>query len=87
MSAKGKEIEIVDGKVKCEVCGKWMKRISNHVRMHGLTPDDYRAKFGFSLGANLDAERGTNGGQKGKAWTIKKKYPDGFYDIDEIDLG
>jgi hypothetical protein len=68
-------IKIVDGKVKCEICGRWLRKLSGHVKLHGMKPDDYKAKFGLRLGESIDAivnKNGTNLAWK-NSFTIKRK--------------
>ena len=39
-----------DGNPKCEICGKYFKRVLNHVRqVHDLNEREYKIKFGFDL--------------------------------------
>ena len=33
--------------VMCHLCGRWFRLLGAHVRVHGLTADDYRAAFGL----------------------------------------
>ena len=43
---------VTENRVTCLVCGKNFKLLSKrHLILHGLTPDEYRAKFG--LGRNV----------------------------------
>jgi len=94
-----KKISIVNGKVQCEICGKWLQRVSSHVQAHNMNPDDYRAKFGYSLGTNLDAVPTKNGtrkyhGQWGyqkqvankRLYQKKRKFEREFYDIGNINF-
>ncbi len=35
-------------KIQCLLCGKWYKELSLHLRrIHDVTPDDYREKYGI----------------------------------------
>jgi len=49
--------EITDTQIKCEVCKKWFKKITHaHLyRIHGLTIDQYKEKFGFVRSQPLEA--------------------------------
>ncbi|MEV5411300.1 MucR family transcriptional regulator [Thermopolyspora sp. NPDC052614] len=38
--------EVAD-RVLCHICGRWFRALGSHVRVHGLTADDYRAAFGL----------------------------------------
>ena len=43
-------------KVYCMICGKGMTMLSKHVRqVHGMTPAEYRAKFGIPASQSLAA--------------------------------
>lgn len=33
--------------VQCHVCGKWAKRLTDHIRAHNMTKADYTKKFGL----------------------------------------
>jgi len=40
--------------VTCLECGRLFKMLTRkHLESHGLTPDEYRAKFGYKKGASL----------------------------------
>jgi len=48
--------EITEDEIKCEECGKWMKKITPpHVKMHGLTFSEYKKKWGFCNSQPLEA--------------------------------
>lgn len=51
-----KQVEIKDGKTRCEICDRWFEKLSTHINTHGLSADDYRGKFGFGLGTNINAK-------------------------------
>jgi len=43
-----------DGQLKCELCGKFFNRLSNHLRYtHRMTSSDYKATFGLNKGQSL----------------------------------
>jgi len=47
-----------EGLPKCEICGKYFKRVLNHVRMShdGMTEKEYKKKFGLDLRKGMSAE-------------------------------
>jgi hypothetical protein len=81
---------IKDGKIKCEVCGKWFKRLTKHIGSHGMRTDDYRGKFGYSFGTSLDAEpTKINSTSSNHYWGHKEQTPEErrFYQIQkEVDI-
>jgi predicted transcriptional regulator len=33
--------------IRCEACGKWFKKLGTHLRnTHGMSPGEYRSRFG-----------------------------------------
>ena len=43
-----------DGLPMCEICGKYFKRVLNHVRQkHGMNEKEYKLQFGFDLGTGI----------------------------------
>lgn len=61
MCADADSVEVIDPKksikdksVTCLECGKTFKIIgARHLAQHGLTPDEYRVKYGFKKGTPL----------------------------------
>jgi len=49
--------EITDSQIRCAVCGKWFKKITHaHLyRLHGLTIDKYKERFGYCRTQALEA--------------------------------
>lgn len=40
-------------KVECHCCGVYVSNLGNHIRVHDLTPDEYRSVFGLNYGQGL----------------------------------
>jgi hypothetical protein len=40
----------------CLLCGKTYKSLCTHVRVHGITADDYKEKYGLPFGCGLTCE-------------------------------
>lgn len=48
---------IREGRIMCLECGIEMKQLTRkHLRLHGLTPRDYKKKWGFSMRTPLSAK-------------------------------
>lgn len=35
-------------KIQCHICGKWYRGLATHIRVHGLTADEYREEFSLN---------------------------------------
>lgn len=69
---------IREASVTCLECGRSMKVITKkHLAHHGLTPDEYRAKYGFKKGRALAckslARERRKVMQKSKLWERRQK--------------
>jgi len=69
---------IKEGSVTCLICGKKMKVLTaKHLAKHDITPEDYRAKFGYKKGQPLAAKslsRARRTSMKNmKLWTRRQK--------------
>lgn len=42
-------------RIKCLVCGAFFKSLGIHLRLHGMTADDYRIRFGIPFVCALEA--------------------------------
>ena len=38
----------VSGLLRCEVCGVFKRSVGGHVRVHGMTADEYREEYGLN---------------------------------------
>lgn len=48
------EIEVIDGRVVCHVCGRLYRLVALHAwKAHGITGFDYREEFGLARGTSL----------------------------------
>jgi predicted transcriptional regulator len=72
------EKSIQRNKVICLECGQSFKMLSpKHLKSHGLTPKDYRKKYGFSMRQPLCAKalsekRSTSGKKRGLPENLQK---------------
>jgi predicted transcriptional regulator len=64
---------IADEHIVCLVCGRALRQLTNtHLRLHGITTADYKARFGYNRGRPLMArtllrvyaERAVRGGAR-----------------------
>lgn len=47
-----------EDKIQCHICGKWFRYSGMHIaKKHGMLSDDYKMKYGLSLGTPLCGER------------------------------
>ncbi|MBI5207831.1 MAG: MucR family transcriptional regulator [Candidatus Firestonebacteria bacterium] len=55
MKKKQKEIQIVDDRIQCQVCGKWYEQItwSHLYKWHNMSTDDYREKYNIKTFCSL----------------------------------
>jgi len=72
---------IKENSVTCLECGKTFKVITTkHLATHGLTPEEYRAKYGYKKGAALAAKSLVRARRKKmqdmKLWERRTKKPD-----------
>jgi hypothetical protein len=42
-------------RVRCAECGRWLRALGHHVREHGLTPREYKLRWGLPLQKGLSA--------------------------------
>lgn len=62
--------EITYNKIKCEECGKWYKKLQNHIiKIHKLSINDYKEKWSYCKTQPLESHRLTELRQK-----YSKKY-------------
>ena len=40
-------------RIKCHECGKWFASIGGHAQTHGLSPREYKLKYGLNLSSGL----------------------------------
>ena len=46
---------VIDGAlVTCHLCGRSLRSVTAHLRVHGWTPDTYREAFGLERGQSLE---------------------------------
>jgi hypothetical protein len=48
------EVVIVDGRVVCHLCGRALRSVTAHLRVHGYTKEAYCAAFGLERGQSLE---------------------------------
>lgn len=42
-----------EGKVQCYECGGWFKDLGHHVKIHKISPQEYKEKYGFNKTAGI----------------------------------
>ena len=48
------EVVVVDGRVICHLCGRALRSVTAHLRVHGYTKEAYCAAFGLERGQSLE---------------------------------
>jgi lambda repressor-like predicted transcriptional regulator len=48
------EVVVVDGRVVCHLCGRALRSVTAHLRVHGYTKEAYCAAFGLERGQSLE---------------------------------
>jgi hypothetical protein len=48
------EVVVVDGRVVCHLCGRALRSVTAHLRVHGYSKEDYCAAFGLERGQSLE---------------------------------
>jgi hypothetical protein len=48
------EVVVADGRVVCHVCGRALRSVTAHLRVHGYTKEAYCAAFGLERGQSLE---------------------------------
>jgi hypothetical protein len=48
------EVVVVDGRVVCHLCGRALRSVPAHLRVHGYTKEAYCAAFGLERGQSLE---------------------------------
>lgn len=46
-----------DGKVLCYECGGWFETLGNHVKIHGMTSNEYKDKYGINRKTGICCKR------------------------------
>jgi ROS/MUCR transcriptional regulator protein len=42
------------GKLQCHECGDWFPSVAHHIKVHGLSPGEYKLKHGLTLRTALE---------------------------------
>ena len=48
------EVVLTDARVVCHLCGRALRSVTAHLRVHGYTKDTYCAVFGLERGQSLE---------------------------------
>ncbi len=52
------DVEIIDGKLRCRECGKWVGRLGIHIQtQHHMAPHEYRDKWNLTAHYPMDAAK------------------------------